>query len=222
AELLAEFGVGVAVLGVSLAGSLVYERFFCKYLCPTGALLGVLAKLSAFGIKRDADACIDCGICDKACPMNIAVSSADVVTDSECISCSECVNVCPAAGALEVKAPTGRSVSPLVMTGIVVAVIAAIIGTSTVTGTFAWKMPSLSEAVQQQGGAPGAAFDTSLIKGYMSLREISEASGIPEERFVETFGVPKAALGEPMKEIKDQYGFSPDEVRIWVAEELGQ
>jgi len=221
-ELLTELGVGLAVLGVSLAGSLVYERFFCKYLCPTGALLGFFSKLSAFGIRRDATACTDCKACDKACPMNISVSTADKVTASECISCNECVNVCPAAGALEVKSPSGRSVSPAVMTGLVVAVTVIIIGASTAAGAFAWKMPSLSEAVEQSGGAQGATFDTTAIKGYMSMTEISKASGVPEERFTEKWGVPAGDLGKPMKEIKDQYEFSPDDVKLWVAEELGQ
>ena len=69
-----------AILAVSLAGSLVYERFFCKYLCPTGALLGLLSKVSLRHQTR-------CGRvhrlrqCDKACPMNIEVSTADTVTD---------------------------------------------------------------------------------------------------------------------------------------------
>ena len=43
-ELLTSYGIGLAVLIVSLAGSLVYERFFCKYLCPAGALLGLLSR----------------------------------------------------------------------------------------------------------------------------------------------------------------------------------
>jgi polyferredoxin len=222
AELFAELGIGLTVLGVSLAGSAVYERFFCKYLCPTGALLGALSKISVFGIRRDAEACIDCGACDKACPMNIPVSSAEKVTASECISCNECVNACPAAGALEIKAPNGKRVSPALMTGIVVAAIAAIIATSTAAGAFAWTMPSLGEAVEQQGATQGAPFDTSLIKGYMSMKEVSKASGVPEARFVEKWGVPEADLGKPMNEIADQYGFSPDDVRPWVAEQLGQ
>ena len=109
AELLTEFGIGLTVLIVSLVGSLVYERFFCKYLCPTGALLGLLAKVSFFRIKRDAGTCIDCGLCDRACPMNVEVATAAVVTSSECISCNECVNVCPVAGALEVVPAYGRT-----------------------------------------------------------------------------------------------------------------
>ena len=120
AELFAEFGIGVAILGVSLAGSLVYERFFCKYLCPTGAVLGLVSKVSLFGIKRDEDACINCSACDKACPMNIEVSTAQTVTSSECISCNECVNACPAAGALEVERGQGSKRNPTLVTGVVV------------------------------------------------------------------------------------------------------
>jgi len=56
----------------------------------------------------------------------------------------------------------------------------------------------------------------------MSMKEVSKASGVPEARFVEKWGVPEADLGKPMKEIADQYGFSPDDVRPWVAEQLGQ
>ena len=100
ADLLTTYGIGLAVLVVSLAGSLVYERFFCKYLCPAGALLGLLSRVSFLSIRRDAGACIDCGRCDKACMMNIEVATADVVTSSECISCNECVNACPVPGAL--------------------------------------------------------------------------------------------------------------------------
>ncbi len=221
-ELLTELGVGLAILGVSLAGSLVYERFFCKYLCPMGAFLGIFSKVSLFGIKRDANACINCAVCDKACPMNISVSTAETVKASECISCNECVNSCPAVGALEVKAPGGRSFSAVAMTGIVVAIIVGMIALATAAGAFAWRMPSLGEAVQQQQEEAGdaATFDTTLIKGYMSMQEISEASGIPAERFTEKWGVPAADLPKPMKEIKEQYDFSPDDVKVWVDEEL--
>ena len=226
-ELLTSLGAGLAVLVVSLAGSLVYERFFCKYLCPTGALLGLFSKISLLGIKRDVDACTDCKACDKTCPMNIEVSTAVAVSSSECISCNECVNACPAVGALEVKRAGGGSViRPATSTGIVVALLAVVVAMSTAAGLFAWTMPSLGEAVkqQQESGSSGAGkgFDATLIKGYMSMKEISQASGVPEEEFVKKWGVPEVDIAKPMKEIKDKYGFSPDDVKVWVAERAGK
>lgn len=222
-ELFAELGIGVAVLGVALAGSVVYERFFCKYLCPTGALLGVFSRLSFLGVRRDEAACTSCGACTKACPMNLPVAEVDEIRSSECISCNECVLACPAAGALEVRSAKGHRVTPLAVTGVVVAIVAAAVAVSTAAGAFAWKMPSLGEAIEQHGGAvPGGSggFDVSLIKGYMSMAEISDATGIPASEFSSTFGVPEEALGEPMKDIKDEYGFSPDDVRVWVEQRL--
>lgn len=220
AEVVAEMGVGLAILGISLVGSFVHERFFCKYLCPMGAFLAFFSKISFLGIQRDADACIDCGRCDKACPMNIEVATAEKVTASECISCNECVNACPAAGALEIKSAK-RSLTPAIATGVTVALIAGLVTLTTLGGSFDWMMPSLADAVEEAGAA-GAPADVSVIKGYMSMREISEVYGIPEKAFIERWGVPEEQLGEPMKEIKDAYGFSPDEVRVWVEEELAK
>lgn len=217
-ELLTEFGVGAAVLGISLAGSVVYDRFFCKYACPMGAFLALFSRWSVLRIVRSDTACIDCARCDHACPMGVDVSTAGVMTDAECISCNECVNACPAAGALEVRT-TRRPVSPALTTGIVIAVLAAAIGLGSVTGRFDLTMPSLAEAVERHGAG---TFDPTLIKGYMSMREISEATGIPESEFSAAFGVPAEQLGVPMKEIKDAYGFSPHDVSGWVAERLAQ
>ncbi len=224
-ELLTSLWAGLAVLGLSLAGSLVYERFFCKYLCPTGALLGLFSKVSLLGLKRDPIACTDCHACDKACPMNIEVSAAEAVTSSECISCNECVNACPAAGALQIERAGGAKVKPALSTGLVAVLIAAVVGVGTVAGSFAWTMPTLSQAVAEQHGAaatPNKTFDTDLIKGYMTMKEIAAASGIAEAEFVKKWGVPQAELGKPMKDIKDTYSFSPDDVKAWVAEKLGK
>lgn len=238
AKLLAEFGVAFAVLLVSLVGSLIYERFFCKYLCPTGALLGLLAKVSLFGIRRDSTTCIDCGLCDRACPMNVAVATAGTVTSSECISCNECVNACPVAGAL-VVAPAwshatpanGRRPSAILVTGIVVALMAGIVGFTTLNGSFAWRKPGFAQASAAgshggegsgQGSGQGSGGGASAIKGYMSLAEIAAVTGIPEAEFTSRWGVPAADLGRPMKDVKDEYGFTPEDVRAWVDERLAE
>ncbi len=218
ADLLATYGIGFAVLVVSLAGSVVYDRSFCKYLCPAGALLALLSRVSFLSIRRDADACIDCGRCDKACMMNIKVATTDVVRSSECISCNECVNACPVPGALKVTAPGGARATSLVATGAVVALMAGTVGATTLSGSFAWKAPGMGEAsAESRGGSSGnGSSDLMFIKGSTTLTEVSEATGIAGADFTAEFGVPAGELGSPLKDIKDTYGFTPEDVRAFV------
>ena len=221
-DLLTTYLVGFIVLLVALAGSLLYDRFFCKYLCPAGALLALFSRFSVLGIRRDASTCIDCGRCDKACMMNVEVATADVVTSSECISCNECVNACPVKGALTVQAPARKRFSALASTAVVAAVLVAIVGGATLAGDFQWRQPGLAEAKAQSGSAGGSAFDTSLVKGNTTLQEIADATGIPAEELTAAFGVPAGELGKPISEIKDAYGFTPEDVRAWLETRLQQ
>jgi len=104
---------GFIALGVVVALSLIMERPFCKYACPMGALLGLSNLVRLFGIRREEKSCINCKLCDKACPMNINVSGKGRILDHQCISCGECTSdrVCPVARTVEWKVPvwTGRS-----------------------------------------------------------------------------------------------------------------
>lgn len=219
AELVATFGVGLGVLVVSLIGSIVYDRFFCKYLCPMGALLAIFNKASVLRIKRSPEACIDCGKCDKACPMNVTVSTADEVVSAECISCNECVNACPAKDALEVKFGA-KAVRPLAATGVVAGILAAAIIVATAAGQFRWTMPTLAEsAATSSGETAGSGFDGAAVRGYMSMGEVSKVSGVPRAEFTRQFGVPEGELDKPMKEIKETYGFTPEDVGAWAAEQ---
>jgi len=51
--------------------SIFIRNFWCRFLCPYGALLGIVALLSPLKIKRNKVSCIDCGLCAKACPSSI-------------------------------------------------------------------------------------------------------------------------------------------------------
>lgn len=55
--------IGAAVLLSLVLLSVVIQNFWCRYLCPYGALMGIVATLSPVRIRRDAVACIDCGKC---------------------------------------------------------------------------------------------------------------------------------------------------------------
>lgn len=78
------------ILILVLLASLWIERPWCKYLCPFGAVLGLISKISLFSLKRDPGTCIDCKICDRVCPMNIDISSRKSVRHTNCIVCLEC------------------------------------------------------------------------------------------------------------------------------------
>lgn len=75
--------------------------FWCRYLCPYGALLGLFSLAGPVKIKRSAGACVNCGLCAAVCPQSIAVNKAAVVFSDECTSCALCLDICPAPGALE-------------------------------------------------------------------------------------------------------------------------
>lgn len=97
-----ELSLAFAVLSITLALSLVVPRPFCRHACPLGAVQGLIAQASPVAVQRDADACLGCDLCTRACPMAIQVDQATRVTDAQCIGCLECVAACPSLDALGV------------------------------------------------------------------------------------------------------------------------
>jgi polyferredoxin len=75
--------------------SLVFRNFWCRYLCPYGALLGIFSLVSPFEITRDSDNCIDCGKCTRNCPYHLPVDSKPKISSPECMSCMTCLSGCP-------------------------------------------------------------------------------------------------------------------------------
>lgn len=98
------------VAGLVIASILV-QNFWCRYLCPYGALMGLTALFSPLRIRRNESACIDCGKCAKACPSSLPVDKLVQIRSAECTACFECVSVCPAQDALALKlaGPARRS-----------------------------------------------------------------------------------------------------------------
>jgi len=83
---------GVIVLVVTMLASFFVERPWCKYACPYGALQGLFNFVRVAKLRRNIPTCINCKVCDKACPMNIEVSTASIVRNHQCISCMECTS----------------------------------------------------------------------------------------------------------------------------------
>jgi polyferredoxin len=96
---------GLIVLGVLAVASLLVQNFWCRYLCPYGALLGITSLFSPLRIRRNVETCIDCAKCSKACPSALPVDKLITIKSAECTGCLECVAVCPAEGALQMGLP---------------------------------------------------------------------------------------------------------------------
>lgn len=103
----------ITLLSVALlvVVSLFIRNAWCRYLCPYGALLGLLSLLSPVKIRRNAQTCIDCGKCAQNCPSRIPVDRLIQVRSVECTGCMTCVESCPVASTLSfsLKTPTGRA-----------------------------------------------------------------------------------------------------------------
>lgn len=91
------------VLFVLFVLSIPFRGFWCRYLCPYGALLGLVSLISPVKIKRVEKNCIDCSLCTKACPSFINVEKVSHVISDECTSCFSCIDACPVADTLYVE-----------------------------------------------------------------------------------------------------------------------
>jgi polyferredoxin len=92
------------VIAVLVAASVLVQNFWCRYLCPYGALHGLVSWLSPVRIRRDAESCIDCGKCATACPARLPVDVKASIASPECTGCLECVAACPVKDTLALSA----------------------------------------------------------------------------------------------------------------------
>ena len=80
-------------LGLVLGLNALRPRFFCRFVCPLGALFGVLARLSPARLDRVNQECRGCLTCEKACEGGCA-PSGDLAW-GECVLCLNCLDTCP-------------------------------------------------------------------------------------------------------------------------------
>ena len=80
----------------ALALNIVYPRFYCRVLCPLGALLGIFSKFSLFRIAKDPSKCNDCGVCGADC--HGAADPQGTVLATECMVCLNCTTSCKRGG----------------------------------------------------------------------------------------------------------------------------
>ena len=217
---LAEFSVGFVIFVVAMLLSMLYERAFCKYVCPLGAVNAILGRVPLFRIKRVASTCISCSKCDRVCPMNIDVSRPEAVDSPECISCMECVTACPTKKNTLVATLGGKAVK----TGLIVALGFAVYFGAAAVGQAAGMLQFVAPSLQSK--AAEGKLTVEEIKGSSTYAAVAESFGIELERLYREVGV-DAKLVPPESMLKDTgklagiEGFEADAVRVAVAKIIG-
>ncbi|AEG13161.1 4Fe-4S ferredoxin iron-sulfur binding domain-containing protein [Shewanella baltica OS183] len=106
--------ITLLVFALILALAAWRRQGFCRYLCPYGAILGILSFASPLKIRRDTQHCLieakgmKCDKCSRACPANIIVHTKTTVRSDECQACMRCVAACPKSAALGLGLKSGH------------------------------------------------------------------------------------------------------------------
>jgi ferredoxin len=95
------------------------RRLFCRWLCPTGAILEIVGSRSLFGFRIEESACTSCGACERVCRTGAASSGRKRIDAGACVSCLDCLAVCPTGATSYGRIKPGSSmvaVPPVVAT----------------------------------------------------------------------------------------------------------
>ena len=86
----------IGIIGVVFVLCIVFfkNRYFCTNICPIGAILGIISKISLNKIYM-TDECISCGMCERNCPSGCIDAGENKVDNEICIKCLKCISVCP-------------------------------------------------------------------------------------------------------------------------------
>lgn len=87
------FSLKAVILVLTIFGCMSIYRFFCKVMCPLGAIYGLLNKVSLYHLEIDQKKCVGCGKCARVCKMD--VDPLKHPDSAECIRCGECRDACP-------------------------------------------------------------------------------------------------------------------------------
>ncbi len=88
------FSLKMFILIATIICCIFIYRFFCKALCPLGAIYGIMNKVSIYHLEIDKNKCTGCGKCKNTCKME--VNPVEKPDSAECIRCGECVHACQA------------------------------------------------------------------------------------------------------------------------------
>ncbi|HEY4675036.1 MAG TPA: 4Fe-4S binding protein [Candidatus Bathyarchaeia archaeon] len=92
------FWAQIVIMGAVLVFAAYVPRSWCRYLCPHGAIMGVMNRFSFIGLKREPFKCTrgECRVCVEVCPTRVKILDLpwEKFSDPDCIYCLKCVDAC--------------------------------------------------------------------------------------------------------------------------------
>ena len=73
----------------------IRPRFWCRALCPLGALLGIFSRFSILKLEKYPEKCTNCNLCIRHCQGAASPKPGQGWETAECLTCLNCYNVCP-------------------------------------------------------------------------------------------------------------------------------
>jgi polyferredoxin/ferredoxin len=164
------FAIG-AIFWAAVFLNLLIPRFYCRFVCPLGALFGVLGKNALWRVGQKADGCTACGACDRSCEGGCEPSS--VIRTPECVLCMNCLADCrhdvmgyhlhaSAAGEVTVPDISKRELLAALAAGVTAVPLVRLAG---ITGD-AWN----PDVIRPPGSLPEEAFLQRCIKCGQCMR----------------------------------------------------
>lgn len=123
---LSQLTIGFILLLLITIGAFFVERFFCRYLCPLGAIFTIFSKISIFKISKPNDKCGKCSICTNNCSMGLPLYKVNAARGGECINCLKCVDVCPRKNTQ--ANVLGEDINPALASSVAIATFAGVYG----------------------------------------------------------------------------------------------
>ena len=190
-EILTEMPIGFIFLVLLIIASVFVNRFFCRYVCPAGALYALISKFSFLKIKRNP--CLNCGTCTRTCPMGIDVKNLKEIKGGECIACGQCINNCPDSNKYLGFYLFGKKIKTLSLVLITVLSFFFSLFVFNSIGLLRFSIPSIQKVEETK-----EYLKFSDLKGSMSIELGAQYTGKNLSEFYKLMKIPETVLKETL------------------------